>query len=94
MHYHNHHMADSSATFNNTSLNSLPYFLVRAMLAFEFSHLLQDVSVDTFNSIARKRSRISCAQTLDNGHLAFGNIDRNVMVPLKIGHLHDDLGSL
>src|SRR5215813_6146586 len=63
------------------------------MLTFKFSHLLQDIAVDTLNSITRKRSRIGRAQTCDDGQLPFRDIDWDVMVPLKIGHLHDDLGS-
>src|SRR5262245_46200389 len=73
--------------------NSLSSSLARGMLTFKFSHLLQDIAVDTLNSITRERSRIHRAQTCDDRQLPFRDMDRDVMVPLKIGHLHDDLGS-
>src|SRR5215475_1927922 len=72
---------------------SLSSSLVKGMRTFKFSHLLQDIAVDTLNSITRKRSRIGRAQTLNDGQLPFRDIDRDVMMPLKIGHLYDDLGS-
>src|SRR5712691_10077582 len=73
---------------------NLSLCLVREALTFKFPHLLHYCAVDTLNSIARERSRIDSAQTLDDRCLTFWNIDRNVMMSLKIGHVAHYFGPL
>src|SRR5215471_10497115 len=65
----------------------LSLFLVREVLTFKFPHLLHYGTVDTLNSLAGERSRIDHTQALDDRCLTFWNIDRNVMMPFKIGHV-------
>src|SRR5262245_18501159 len=78
----------------NAMTNSTCMRLVREALTFKFPHLLQYCTVDMLNSIAGERSRVDSAQALDDRCLTFWNIDWNVMMPFKIGHVAHYFGPL